>query len=64
MKIEEELEKQSKMGDFLHEAFCVDGTTEFVKITKPTDEIKCNGLLYEINDKKRGLFFVAVYKPL
>lgn len=58
-----ELERQKKTGDFLHEAFCVDGETKFVKVTEPTQGFNCDGLLYQIDDKKRGLFFVAIYKP-
>lgn len=53
----------TETGDFLHEAFCIDGETKFVKITEPTSGFNCSGLLYEITDKKRGLFFVAIYKP-
>ena len=60
---EDELKRQQKTGDFLHEAFCVDGMTKFIKVTEPTAGFNCDGLLYEIKDKKRGLFYVAIYKP-
>lgn len=63
MMKQEERDRKNKTGDFLHEAFCVDGTTKFVKVTEPTPSFNCDGLLYEIEDKKRGLFYVAIYKP-
>lgn len=59
----DELDRIGKTGDFLHEAFCVDGETKFVKVTEPTLNFNCDGLLYQIEDRKRGLFFVAIYKP-
>lgn len=60
----ESLERINKTGDFLHKAFCVDGETKFVKITEPTPEFNCNGMLFQIDDEKRGMFFVAIYRPI
>jgi hypothetical protein len=59
-----DVDRIKKIGVFLHEAFCVNGKIEFIEITKPTPEFSCDGLLYQIQDKKRGLFFVAIYKPI
>lgn len=60
----EELRKINHAGDFIHKAFCVEGETKFVKITAPNEGINCHGSLFEITDKKRGLFYVGIYKPI
>lgn len=53
-------EKINELRDFIHEAFCVDGTTRFYKYTK-MDNV--TGIAFQIEDKKRGLFFVSLVQP-
>lgn len=50
-----------KMRYFIHEAFCVDGTTEFKMIT---EQGKLVGNQFKIIDKKRGEFFVTISKVI
>ena len=58
------VEMINDLSDFLHKAFCVEGETKFVKLLKPTPEFNCDGSLFQMEDKTRGLFYVALYKPL
>lgn len=60
----EEVESINRTGDFLHQAFCVEGQTKFVKYTQPEKGFNCLGMMYQIEDKKRGLFYVAIYQPV
>ncbi len=52
----------NKIGDFLHEAFCVEGDTKFHKYVPPLQGHEIHGMLFQIADKKRGEFFIAIYK--
>lgn len=61
---QEDLERINKTGDFLHQAFCVDGETKFVKYIQPDNGFNCLGMMYQVEDKKRGLFYITISKPL
>lgn len=50
--------------EFLNLAFCVNGKTEFVKYLDPTPKFKCTGMLYKIEDKRRGVFYITISKPV
>jgi len=60
----EKITPEENTRKFLHEAFCVDGETEFFKNTKPIEFLNSYGVVYEINDKKRGIFYVGIFKPI
>ncbi len=53
--------EKNKIGEFIHEAFCVDGKTDFFKLTNPTEDMG-EGTIYKIEDKKRGTFFVGIFR--
>jgi hypothetical protein len=53
--------EKNKIGEFIHEAFCVDGKTNFLKLTNPTDDVG-EGTIYKIENKKRGTFFVGIFR--
>lgn len=53
--------EKNAIGKFIHEAFCVDGKTDFFKITNPTNDIG-EGAIYKVEDKKRGTFFVGIFR--
>lgn len=56
-------QKINEVGDFLHEAFCIDGTTEFCKhVTLDNGSETIFGALYKLTDIKRGEFYIAMYK--
>ena len=57
----ENTEIKNKIGEFIHKAFCVDGKTDFLKLTNPTNDIG-EGTIYKIEDKKRGTFFVGIFR--
>ncbi len=57
----ETTEIKNKIGEFIHESFCVDGKTDFFKLTNPTDDMG-EGTIYKIKDKKRGTFFVGIFR--
>lgn len=53
----------NEIGDFIHEAFCVDGITTFDKIVEERRNMEILvGNRYKIEDKKRGEFFVTISK--
>lgn len=52
--------EKDKIGEFIHQAFCVDGKTDFFKSTNPNNDIG-RGAIYKIEDKKRGTFFVGIF---
>lgn len=58
------IELINKTGDFLREALCVDGEVKFIKYTTPENGFNCNGMLYQLEDSKRGLFFIGIYSPI
>lgn len=53
----------NETSDFLHAAFCVLGEVKFVKMVEPAPGFNCDGMMFEITDKKRGLFFVTISRP-
>lgn len=55
----EESDRINKTGDFLYKAFCVDIDCKFIKYV---DFEGMTGLLYELDDSKRGKFMIAILK--
>jgi hypothetical protein len=58
-----EIQMINELGDFIHRAFCVEGDTKFLKTIDPSKEWACRGIMFEVTDKKRGLFYIAMYHP-
>lgn len=62
---EEEKKLINEMANFLHLAYCVEGSVEFDTLTDTeTSEGKTirNGILFKVVDKKRGTFYLGWYK--
>ncbi len=51
--------EQQKAGNFLKEAFCVDGQSKFVKELLVQNK---TAIMYELSDSKRGTFFITISK--
>lgn len=59
---EQALAQINNTAMFLKEALCVDGIVKFVRLTDPTPGFNTSGMLFQLEDSKRGLFFVGIYK--
>lgn len=49
--------KEVKTCSFLKEAFCIDGECSFLKTTNVEGKLS---LLFELNDSKRGIFYITI----
>lgn len=57
-------EMKNDLTKFIHEAFCIKGTTKLIRKTHQVviDEKVVEGSFIECIDEKRGTFYVGMFK--
>ena len=60
----EDEKKIEDLTSFLHEAFCIeDGSVKYLNMVPPRPGFNCVGMLFQLEDKKRGLWYVTLSYP-